>query len=60
MYREYLEGLSLRDIAEGLEKYGIKNGAGHLKWHLSNIKTILVVRRTKKGEFIPASTLYPA
>ena len=41
IYREYLEGASLRDIAEGLEKDGIKNGAGHLKWHLSNIKTIL-------------------
>lgn len=41
IYREYLEGASLRDIAEGLEKDGVKNGAGHLKWHLSNIKTIL-------------------
>lgn len=41
IFREYLEGASLRDIADGLEKDGIKNGAGHLKWHLSNIKGIL-------------------
>ncbi|MDK6862071.1 MULTISPECIES: recombinase family protein [Gardnerella] len=27
MYREYLEGASLRDIAEGLEKDGIKKTA---------------------------------
>lgn len=41
IFREYLEGASLRDIANNLEKDGIKNGAGHLKWHLSNIKGIL-------------------
>lgn len=32
IYREYLEGSSLRQIKESLEADGIKNGAGHLKW----------------------------
>ncbi|WP_354280460.1 recombinase family protein [Streptococcus gallinaceus] len=41
IYREYLSGLSLREIAIGLEKDKIKNGAGHLKWHISNINSIL-------------------
>ena len=41
IYREYLEGQSLLQIKRGLEKDGIKNGAGHTKWHESNIKQIL-------------------
>lgn len=41
IYREYLEGSSLRQIKESLEADGIKNGAGHLKWQESNIKQIL-------------------
>lgn len=41
IYREYLEGQSLFQIKRGLEKDGIKNGAGHTKWHESNIKQIL-------------------
>ena len=41
IFREYLEGLSLRDLVNVLEKDGIKNGAGNLKWHTSNIKGIL-------------------
>lgn len=41
IYREYLEGQSLLQIKRGLEREGIKNGAGHTKWHESNIKQIL-------------------
>lgn len=41
IYREYLEGASLLQIARGLEADGILNGAGHAKWHESNIKQIL-------------------
>lgn len=41
IYREYLEGASLRDIKEGLEKDGIANGAGNKKWHISNLNQIL-------------------
>ena len=41
IYREYLEGQSLLQIKRSLEADGIKNGAGHLKWHESNIKQIL-------------------
>lgn len=41
IFREYLKGLSLRDIVDVLEKDGIKNGAGSLTWHTSNIKGIL-------------------
>ncbi|WP_018659241.1 recombinase family protein [Allofustis seminis] len=41
IYREYLEGSSLRDIKEGLEKDKILNGAGNKKWHISNLDQIL-------------------
>ena len=41
IYREYLEGQSLLQIKRSLEADGIKNGAGHTKWHKSNIKQIL-------------------
>lgn len=41
IYREYLEGASLRDIKEGLEKDKIVNGAGNRKWHVSNLNQIL-------------------
>ena len=41
IYREYLEGKSLVQIKRGLEKDGIRNGAGHKRWHESNIKQIL-------------------
>lgn len=41
IYREYLAGSSLRDIVKGLEKDKIKNGAGNLRWHVSNIRGIL-------------------
>ena len=41
IYREYLEGDSLLTIRRGLEADGIKNGAGNLRWHESNIKQIL-------------------
>lgn len=33
--------MSLRDIAAGLQRDKIGNGAGHLKWHISNINNIL-------------------
>ncbi len=41
IYREYMSGRSLLQIKRSLEADGIKNGAGHLKWHESNIKQIL-------------------
>ena len=41
IYREYLEGASMLKIARGLEADGIKNGAGHERWHTTNISTIL-------------------
>ena len=36
-----MEGASLRDIKEGLEKDKIVNGAGNKKWHVSNLNQIL-------------------
>ena len=41
IYREYLEGASLRDIKAGVEKDKILNGAGNKKWNVSNLKQIL-------------------
>lgn len=41
IYREFLEGKSAKSIIKGLEKDGIKNGAGHTKWHDTNIYQIL-------------------
>ena len=40
-YREYLEGASFLQIKRSLEADGVPNGAGHLKWHESNIHQIL-------------------
>ena len=42
IYREYLEGASFLQIKRSLEADGIPNGAGHLKWHESNIHQILI------------------
>lgn len=41
IYGEFLEGKSAKSIIKGLEKDGIKNGAGHTKWHDTNIYQIL-------------------
>lgn len=41
IYREYLEGASFLQIKRRLEVDGIENGAGHKKWHESNIQQIL-------------------
>ena len=41
IYREYLEGASFLQIKRSLEADGIPNGAGHKKWHESNIQQIL-------------------
>lgn len=41
IFREYLEGSSFRDIAQGLERDGIKTGAKKSKWHFSTIQGIL-------------------
>ena len=41
IFREYLEGASFRDIAEGLERDKIKTGGKRYKWHLSTVKGIL-------------------
>lgn len=41
IYQEYLEGKSAYSIIKGLEKDGIRNGAGNLKWWDTNIYQIL-------------------
>lgn len=41
IYREFLQGKSAYSIIKGLEKAGIKNGAGHIKWWDTNIYQIL-------------------
>ncbi len=41
IFREYLEGASYRDIANGLEKDHIKTGGKRYKWHISTIQGIL-------------------
>ena len=41
IYREYLEGASLRDIADGLELDKNKAGGKRYKWHLSTVRGIL-------------------
>ena len=41
IYREYLEGLSMKKSAEGLEQDGILTGAGKTKWYDSTINKIL-------------------
>lgn len=41
IFREYLEGASFRDIANGLEKDKIMTGGKRYKWHLSTIRGIL-------------------
>ena len=38
IYQEYLEGASFLQIKRNLEADGIENGAGHKKWHESNIQ----------------------
>ena len=41
IYREFLSGSGLLKIKRSLEADGILNGAGHKKWHETNIKQIL-------------------
>lgn len=41
IYREYLEGYSMKKIAQHLEEDGILTGAGRKKWHVSTINKIL-------------------
>ena len=41
IYREYLEGESLRQIGRGLEADGILTGAGKTKWRPETLKKIL-------------------
>ena len=41
IYREYLEGASLQQIAKGLETDGILTGAGKKKWRLETLHKIL-------------------
>lgn len=49
IYREYLEGASLRDIKKGLEKDKITNGAGNKKWHVSNLNQNLTNEKYMGG-----------
>lgn len=41
IFREYLEGASYRDIAQGLERDKIKTGGKRYRWHISTIQGIL-------------------
>ena len=41
IYAEYMDGKSFLQIKRSLEADGVLNGAGHKKWHESNIKQIL-------------------
>lgn len=41
IYAEYMDGASLLQIRRGLEADGIRNGAGNLRWHETNIRQIL-------------------
>lgn len=41
IYREYLERISMKKIAEGLERDGVLTGAGKKKWYDSTINKIL-------------------
>lgn len=41
IFREYIDGASLKQIKDNLERDGIRNGAGNKKWHTSNILQIL-------------------
>ena len=41
IYREYLEGASMTQIARGLEGDGILTGAGRTKWYNSTVNKIL-------------------
>ncbi len=41
IYLEFLEGASLRDISEGLERDKIKTGGKRYKWHQSTVLGIL-------------------
>lgn len=41
IFREYLEGASFRDIANGLERDRIQTGGKKYKWHLSTVQGIL-------------------
>jgi len=41
IFREYLEGASFKNIADGLEKDEIKTGSGGKKWHVSTVRGIL-------------------
>ena len=41
IYSNFLAGMGYNQIKRDLENNSIKNGAGHTKWHVSNIKQIL-------------------
>ena len=46
IYREYLEGASMTQIARGLEADGILTGAGRKRWYNSTVNKILKKLRT--------------
>lgn len=41
IYREFLAGASLKDIADALERDSIPSPSGQSKWHVSTIRSIL-------------------
>ena len=51
MYREFLDGLSITEIATGLERDGIRTDQGNAVWSLSTIRKILR-NELAKGDFM--------
>ena len=51
MYREFLDGLSITEIATGFERDGIRTDQGNAAWSLSTIRKILR-NELAKGDFM--------
>lgn len=51
IYREYLEGASLLQIARGLEADGILTGAGKIKWRPETLKRFCGMKSTSEMLF---------
>ena len=52
IYREYLQGASLKQIGDGLMKDGILTGAGKPKWRPESVKKILKNEKYIKRKYI--------
>ncbi len=67
IYREYLEGYSMKSIALHLEQDGILTGAGNTKWYDSTINKILrnekymgdaLLQKTATTDFLTKKRVY--